>query len=106
MSTLMWVVQTPIQMHRFGGRHKLTGTVETLDGPVGRRVHCFAEDDNKPGNLKITRLWPVGMVDSDPSTGAYEIQYLSPSRRYTLLSFDPTGTYDPVVVGGKIPEPM
>ena len=106
MSTLMWVVQTPIQMHRFGGAHKLTGTVETPDGFVGRRVHCFAEDDNKPGNLKITRWYPVGIVQSDPVTGAFEFPYLGAEHTFTLISFDQTGVYDPVIKAGIIPEPM
>ena len=102
----MRVVQVPFGMHMFGGLGRIRGEVTDSNGPVGRRIHCFAENDTKPGNLKITQWFPAGIVQSDPVTGAYEIPYLGENHTFTLISFDPTGTYDPAIVGGKVPEPM
>ena len=107
MSTAMQVVQAPIQVTRYPGGHKLVGTTTTPDGAVSRRVHLYREmTPPEPGNIRHAPLAYVASQRSDAATGAYEFTHISDDYTYTLRSFDSTGTYDPVFVGGKIPEPM
>jgi len=103
----MRVVQVPIQITRYPGGHKLVGTTTTPDGAVSRLVHLYRElTPPEPGNIRHAPLVYVASQRSDVATGAFEFTHISGDYTYTLKSFDPTGTYDPVVVGGKIPESM
>ena len=102
----MRVVQVPFGMHPFGGLHKISGTVENPDGFVQRRIHCFGELGKNPGNKKLVSLIWLDTVQTDSVTGAFEFPYLGAEHTFTLLSFDHTGTYDPVIKAGLIPEPM
>ena len=103
----MRVVQAPIQVTRYPGEHKLSGTTTTPDGAISRRVHLYREmTPPEPGNIRYVPLAYVTSQRSDAATGAFEFTHISNDYTYTLWSFDPTGTYDPVIVGGKIPEPM
>ena len=103
----MRVVQAPIQQHRYPGAHKIAGNVEDMIGPVHRVVHLYREERGpRAGNLFPVNLYWVNSLRSDPVTGAYEFTHISGDYTYTLRSFDSSGVYDPVIVGGKVPEPM
>ena len=103
----MRVVQSPIQITRYPGEHKLAGTTTTPDGAVSRRVHLYRELALPgSGGIRGVPLAYVTSQRSDAVTGAFAFTHISGDYTYTLKSFDPTGTYDPVTVGGKIPEPM
>lgn len=103
----MRVVQAPIKNYRYPGVHKITGVVEDMIGPVHRIVHLYREERGpRAGNLLPVGLYWVDSKYSDPVTGSYEFTHIDGSYTYTLKAFDPDGAWDPVIVAGKIPEPM
>lgn len=82
----------------------LSGTVSHENGPLRRWVHLFLEEHwRRPGNLEKVPHHHLGSVRSDPVTGAFEFRELDPNRWYTILAYDYTGTYDPVMISGVSP---
>ena len=85
----------------------LEGTVAEAgqpDTPVERWVHVYVEQGVRPGNLRREYLSYIGAVKSG-TDGAWRFDELDPSRRYTIHSYDHTGTHDPVIKAGLIPTP-
>lgn len=83
----------------YGGRGRIKGTVKvagTPHLPVRRRVRLMAE---MTGHC-VAETW------SDALTGDYAFEHLSTYYRYTVISYDHTGTHRAVVADHLTPEPM
>lgn len=81
------------------GRYRITGTtkaVGTPDYPVGRLVRLFSE---REGAL-VDATW------SDPTTGAYEFNWLRGDIRYTVISYDYAGVFRAVIADNQLPTAM
>jgi hypothetical protein len=81
------------------GNGRIQGTVKekgTPDMPLSRVVILI---DERTG-LPHAKTW------SDGSTGAYEFQYVRMDRKYTIVSYDHTGTYRAVIADNQTPQPM
>lgn len=77
-------------LSEFGGDGRISGDVVRYvppDEPVWRRVRLFTRRD---GRL-VRETW------SDPITGAYSFDYISPDLEYTLVAYDHTGAYQAVI---------
>lgn len=68
----------------------------TPSTPVYRKVRLHRERDG----LLIRELW------SDPVTGAYDFRYVDELQKYTILSYDHTGTHNGVIAASITPELM
>jgi hypothetical protein len=85
----------------------LSGTVYALAVPLRREVVVFLEEfatADYPGARYFSGWDRLGSVFSNPTTGAWEIRHLDPSRTYSAAAWDSSGEYDPVVKSGLIPE--
>lgn len=83
----------------FGGAYRCHGDVKqvgTPDAPVWRRVRLFSRRD---GRL-VREVW------SDPVTGAYSFDWISPAHEYTLVAYDHTGTYQAAISDVPTLDPM
>lgn len=82
----------------YGGRGRIVGTVknkgEPSDTPVYRRVRLFKDRDGQC----VAETW------SDPVTGVYAFENISPAHKYTALSYDHTGQFRAVVADNLTPE--
>jgi hypothetical protein len=79
------------------GIGRIQGTVKnTPNTPVYRKVRLHREIDG----LLMRELW------SDPVTGAYDFRYVDELQKYTVLSYDHTGTYNGVIGAAIVPELM
>lgn len=83
-----------------GGRGRIVGTVKEKGTPANiplrRRVVLLS----MPGSRAIRETW------SDPVGGGYEFSEIAMDRRYTVISYDHTGTYRGVVADNLQPELM
>lgn len=79
------------------GIGRIKGHVKNTPGtPVFRKVRLHRERDG----LLIRELW------SDRVTGAYDFQYVDELQKYTVISYDHTGTYNGVIGANIAPELM
>ena len=82
------------------GRGRIIGTVKEKGSPsnipLKRRVVLLS----MPGSRVIRETW------SDPVGGGYEFSEIAMDRRYTVISYDHTGTYRGVVADNLQPELM
>lgn len=82
------------------GRGRIAGFVKIkatpTDIPVRRRVRLYRESD---GAL-LREVW------SDAKTGAYSFDWIDPSQRYTVVSYDYTHDKRAVIADNLVPEPM
>jgi hypothetical protein len=104
MSHTVTVVNTPRLIPMVGGDHKLSVNVTTDGMPANRVVYLYWESAIRPGNLHPPRIWFVAMKEAPG--GQCEFPYLDGSVRYTIVSYDDQGLYDPVIKAGLTPEPM
>lgn len=82
-----------------GGRGRIAGTVmvkATPDYPVWRRVRLFERRDNRV----VREVW------SDPATGEYVFDFLDQARRYVVIAYDHTGTFNAEIRDNVTPEAM
>lgn len=83
-----------------GGKGRIIGTVKEKGSPsnipLKRRVVLLS----MPGSRAIRETW------SDPVGGGYEFSEIAMDRRYTVISYDHTGTYRGVVADNLQPELM
>lgn len=89
------------------GPSKMTGYVTSAMTESGLRrwVHLFMEQYwRAPGNKERAPLWHINSVRSDINTGYFEFPELDPNLYYTIISFDNTGSYDPILKGGLVPD--
>ena len=102
MSTAMQVVQAPIFVAPIPGYSgKLEGIIEGHD-PDGRRYVSLYKDGATPQtsrNLVVLRT-------TRTKANAWLFEHLEEGATYTLIAWDDTNVFDPVIVVGKIPEPM
>src|SRR5690554_1378511 len=106
MTLMLTNTLTPI--HPYGGNHRLRGTLNIGPDPdpaPGYQIHLFVETRNSPGGLTPSGLRSVGVFKSEAG-GEWLCDYLAESRTFTVIAYDHTGTYDPVIKAGLIPEPM
>lgn len=94
-------VATPLQRRSVSFaahlQFRVRGTVEvTPDIPVARMVFLYDDDTHQ---LR-------GRTLSDPTTGAFEFQFVPGFLTYTAMAADHTGTYRAEAHDGLIPEPM
>lgn len=83
----------------FGGRGRVRGTAKekgTPDAPVYRRVRLGRERDG----MVIREQW------SDPTTGAYDFQYVDELQQYTVVAYDHLRNYRAVIADNLTPEIM
>lgn len=83
----------------YGGFGRIDGTVKvdsSPDYPVHRKVRCYRDRD----------AVCVGETWSDAVTGNYSFTHVDPAERYTVLAYDYTGAYRPVVADNLTPDPM
>lgn len=79
------------------GIGRVVGTVkDTPDSPVYRKVRLIRERDGLP----MREMW------SDPTTGAYDFQYVDELQTYTVVSYDHTKNFRAVIADGLTPELM
>ena len=79
------------------GIGRVRGTVKqkgTPEAPVYRKVRLVRERDG----VLVRELW------SDPITGAYSFDYIDELQKWTVVSYDHTGTFRAVVADGQVPE--
>jgi hypothetical protein len=85
-------------------RH-LSGLIQDAAGsPKVADVLLLIERSTTPGNLAPPDYLAV-KVHRSKRTGQWSFQHL-PDGRYTVITYDKTGDFDPVIKGGLIPEPM
>lgn len=84
----------------YGGMFGLSGTVKykntPTNTPVHRKVWLFREPDMRP----VATTW------SDATTGSYEFRYIAGDCKYTVVSFDYTQNYRPVIADNLSPTPL
>jgi hypothetical protein len=80
----------------------IEGNITTPNGPARRKVHLFREQalTGQPGIHGFGRLTWIDWQWSDPQTGHYRFEPLYLAGTYTLMAFDHTGGFDPVVMAG------
>jgi hypothetical protein len=87
------------------GSGVLRGTVTSDGGPLKRRVYLMLEEAwRAPGNIERPLLYPIGMTVSDATTGAWEFVDVDTGRLWTVIGYDHTGEFDPVIKAGLVPE--
>lgn len=87
------------------GRGELFGTTVEAgvpEMPVMRRVQLWREL-GRPGRFHPARL--VAETWSD-SAGEWRFPFIDESGVYTVISYDHTEQYDPVIKVGQVPTPM
>jgi hypothetical protein len=90
---------------QLGGGFKIRGTVLGEDGnPKIALVTLLKETGDLPGNLAPPGYDQKGVIRSN-ALGQYEFKPL-PGGRYTVISYDKTGEFDPVIKGGLTPETL
>ncbi len=75
------------------GLGRITGTVKEWadpNAPVHRRIQLFRVFDG----VVIREVW------SDPTTGAYTLNYIDELQVWTVISYDHTGAFSAVVASG------
>lgn len=93
--------------HKSGGFGRLHGTAEANDNPASCPVELYVEIAGplkSPARSSVVKV-KISETKSNAS-GAWEFRHLSQANRYTVISYDPTGEFDPVIKGGLIPSPM
>lgn len=82
----------------YGGRGSISGQVTALgspsDTPLRRRVRLHREREGTP----IREVW------SDPVTGQYAFNGITPGIKYTVIAYDYTQTYRAVARDGVTPD--
>ena len=73
------------------------------DMPVPRRVQLFQYGPNAHGMVFPTNATVAGWQWSAPD-GSYRFEGLDPEQRYSVIAYDHTGQYDPVVKLNLAPE--
>ena len=102
MSTAMQVVQAPIfvaPIPGYGG--KLEGTITGLTPAAERYVSLY-----KDGATPQTSRSLVLLRTTKTKSSAWVFEHLEDAATYTLIAWDHTNAFDPVIVVGKVPEPM
>lgn len=74
--------------------------------PKARKVWLYEEKDGYSGALRNAPKRVISAKVSDPSTGIAEFRNLDQACTYTVIAYDYTGQFDPVIKGGLTPEPM
>ncbi|MBK8067920.1 MAG: hypothetical protein IPK27_09880 [Rhodanobacteraceae bacterium] len=86
--------------HYYAGDHQITGTVKEKgvpdDRPVARRVLLFDERTH----VVVGETW------SDPGTGAYRFEKISPVPRYVVVAYDYKHNFRAVIADNLRAEPM
>ena len=86
--------------HYYAGDHQITGTVKEKgvpdDRPVARRVMLFDERTY----AVVRETW------SDPATGAYRFEKISPVPRYVVIAYDYRHNFRAVIADNLRAEPM
>lgn len=98
----------PIPHGLFGGHWQLSGTtVEKDQMPISRTVELYVETSPqmRGGNIGPVKRTRIASQRSG-SDGTWLFQRLSGEYRYTVIAYDHTGQYDPVIKAGLIPTPM
>ena len=83
-------------LSELGGAGYIEGTVKvdsSPDYPVRRRVTLLCERDNRV----VRETW------SDPDTGAYRFDGLSPALRYIVIGHDHTRAFNADILAGITP---
>ena len=82
----------------FGGKGRVSGTTKEKalpnNIPLKRKVHLIEARTS----ILLREQW------SDATTGAYSFDYVDMSRKYTVISYDHTGAYRPVIADAQTPE--
>lgn len=86
----------------------IEGYVTIQEVPVRRIVNLYLEIphpiEQAPGNLFMPRDYAfVKYMKTDPVTGYYRFDSLDPAQRYTTITVDDGGEYDPAIKSGLIP---
>ncbi len=85
--------------------HKLSGVVlDAQQNPKIAVVACFEETGITSGDLGPVSYRAIAITRSN-SQGQWSVKGLE-NIKHTVISYDHTGEFDPVLKGGLIPEPM
>lgn len=98
------IIGSLIEVHRHGGLARLHGDLKVshsggAEQPIDWPVYVHAELNPRPGNLGPAPLALVGKVQPAPD-GTWSMPYLTTARRYTTISYDPTGEHAPAIQAG------
>jgi len=103
MSAAMQVMQAPIFVAPVPGYSgKLTGTIEGHEPDGSRHVSLYPDAGGVPQAPRT--LIQIRATRTDQN--AWEFTSLEEDRTYTVIAWDHTNTFDPVIKAGLIPEPM
>lgn len=82
----------------------LYGTVTvagTPDTPVQRLILVYVEERGRNGAIQPARMDIFARFWSG-ADGSWSLTGLDPARTFTVITYDQTGIYDPVIKGGLI----
>ena len=104
MSTLMWVVQAPIFVAPIPGYSgKIEGTIEGHDPNTWRAVTIYVEGE---GQTSQSGRDMQALRSRRTANNQWVFEALDETKKYTVIAWDYTNTFDPAIKVGLIPEPM
>lgn len=84
----------------FKGRGRITGTVAEKALPANTPLRRKVMLHRLPEGLFVAATW------SDAVTGEYTFDHIKPECKYTVTSYDHTGTYRAVIADNLVPTPL
>ena len=92
--------KTPAVFSEFKGRGRITGTVAEKALPANTPLRRLVRLHREPDGMFIAATW------SDATTGEYVFNGIRPDCKYTVTSFDYSGTYRAVIADNLNPTPV